>query len=236
MRKWYLMSLSAAAAAMLIVGLAKADVRYASAELPQGAAFPHSGSGEFQVVPGDSQPVGTGTVRRYTVEIESAAGITDEQAAEFGSLVQETLSDRRGWTGAGLFGVQRTGGDADFQVTLVSQQTAERFCGGEEIPYEVSCYLGTRRVFINAARWFRGATSFHGDLADYRRYAINHEVGHFFGNQHAVCPASGAPAPVMMQQTLSVSNDELAAITRDSQGVSVPADGHVCRPNAWPYP
>jgi hypothetical protein len=42
---------------------------------------------------------------------------------------------------------------------------------------------------------------------------VNHETGHWFGLDHAECPASGVPAPIMMQQ---------------SKGVGV------CLPNAWP--
>jgi hypothetical protein len=79
--------------------------------------------------------------------------------------------------------------------------------------------------------------AFGADLPAYRQYMVNHEIGHFFGHGHSVCPAGGGPAPVMMQQTLSVSNDELITITAGSpQGVEIPHDGAVCKPNAWPYP
>jgi hypothetical protein len=42
---------------------------------------------------------------------------------------------------------------------------------------------------------------------------VNHEVGHVLGRGHAFCPAAGAPAPVMVQQTKGVAP---------------------CRPNPWP--
>jgi hypothetical protein len=42
---------------------------------------------------------------------------------------------------------------------------------------------------------------------------------------------------MMMQQTFSTSNDEVAAIVAGvPQGVEVPVDGKVCRPNGWPFP
>ncbi|HWO68483.1 MAG TPA: DUF3152 domain-containing protein, partial [Umezawaea sp.] len=51
------------------------------------------------------------------------------------------------------------------------------------------------------------------------------------------CEVDGAPAPVMMQQTFSTANDELARITRaNPQQTVVPTDGKVCEPNPWPHP
>jgi len=68
---------------------------------------------------------------------------------------------------------------------------------------------------INLDRWNGGAAGFAGPLADYRRYVVNHEVGHALGYEHRGCPATGALAPVMMQQTKGTG---------------------ACMPNPWPYP
>ena len=100
---------------------------------------------------------------------------------------------------------------------------------GWDVPLEASCYNGwADRVMINDARWVRGAMAYDGDLDAYRAYAINHEVGHALGIRHEPCPASGAPAPVMMQQSWSTSNDDLHLL--DPQ--TIPADGNV----SWPIP
>ncbi len=64
----------------------------------------------------------------------------------------------------------------------------------------------------------RGAMSYDGDLDAYRAYAVNHEVGHALGNRHQPCPANGAPAPVMMQQSWSTSDNDLAVL--DPQTIS----------------
>jgi hypothetical protein len=120
-------------------------------------------------------------------------------------------------------------------VRLVAQQTARARCG-YEIPVDTSCRVGSA-VYLNSARWIRGAVAFHGDLANYRRYMVNHEVGHAFGHRHQPCGVDGGPAPVMMQQTLSTSNDEIATITAAvPQGTPIPRDGKTCTPNAWPFP
>jgi hypothetical protein len=68
------------------------------------------------------------------------------------------------------------------------------------------------RAVVNAMRWLAGAATYQ-DLHAYRAYVINHEVGHGLGHPHRGCPAPGAPAPVMVQQTIGL------------QG---------CAPNPWP--
>ena len=104
---------------------------------------------------------------------------------------------------------------------------------GYDIEMETSCY-NTGRVIVNESRWMRGATPFAGDLGAYRQYLINHEVGHGIGYAaHVPCGQDGELAPVMMQQTLSLSNSELVAIDPDEVYTD---DGKVCRPNPWPFP
>jgi hypothetical protein len=74
--------------------------------------------------------------------------------------------------------------------------------------------------------------SYGTDLDGYRTYAVNHEVGHALGMRHEPCSAAGAPAPVMMQQSWSVSNDELSQL--DPQ--TIPRDGNTCVANPYPFP
>jgi hypothetical protein len=88
-------------------------------------------------------------------------------------------------------------------------------------------------VFINEARWVRGAVPFQGDVGSYRQYLINHEVGHAIGYQHhEPCDENGGLAPVMMQQTFSTADNDAARFDPDT----VKPDGKVCRFNPWPYP
>lgn len=209
-----------------------ARIYTSSADLPDGPAFPETGAGTFHVVPGEGPVVGTGPVRTYAIDVED--GITvDEQA--FASFVDATLADSRGWTARGARSVRRVSGPASVRIRLASQQTARAVCGFE-IPVDVSCNNGGF-VTVNAARWFRGAVAFLPDLTSYRHYVVNHEVGHAFGQGHQPCAVAGGPAPVMMQQTFSVSNDEIVQITGGvPQGAVIPRDGKVCTPSGWPYP
>lgn len=219
----------------------KYDPEISSAELPIGGDFPVSGSRTFQVLPGSSEQVGSGTLYTYTVEAEVGAELTEGNET-FSRLVQKTLSDPRSWTnpaGGGL-AVQRIDDPAttpDFRVTLTSQQTTRELCDfGGGLPFDTSCRIQDR-VYINAARWVRGAVAFDGDIGSYRRYAINHEVGHVLDNGHTGCDRQGGLAPVMMQQTLSTSNNELNKLNETvSQGTPIPANGFVCKYNAWPFP
>jgi hypothetical protein len=91
---------------------------------------------------------------------------------------------------------------------------------------------------INLARWVRGAIAFNGDMLTYHQYALNHEIGHAFGNHHVGCQSNGGLAPVMMQQTFGVANDYVARLNQvdPTNRDAVPNDHKVCKPNAWPNP
>ena len=105
-------------------------------------------------------------------------------------------------------------GQFDFKVTLVSPGNMETYCPGVGTGGYTSCRYGERAV-INLARWATAVPDYQGDIATYRLYVVNHEVGHALGHGHQQCPGAGQLAPVMQQQTLGL------------QG---------CVKNAWPYP
>jgi Protein of unknown function (DUF3152) len=186
--------------------------------LPPGGPYTQRGGQRYDVVPGTSKVYGSGPLHRFTVELE--AGVTDDGAA-FAAAVEKTLSDPHSWGHGGRASFQRIDtGVPDFRVTLTSSLTVRTLCG-YDLPYETSCYNGDlARVVINDARWVRGAVAYKGNLALYRLYVVNHEVGHALGNGHVHCPRNGALAPVMMQQTL---------------GVTTPGVG-TCKPNPYPFP
>lgn len=216
-----------------------------TAALPAGAPVTQVGAGTWHVVPGNGPVVGRGSrVYHYQVAVEdgidsAAYGGDDAFAAD----VDATLADPRSWIASGTIAVQRVDAgyrDPDFIVSLTTPNTDHRpdLCGFD-IPFEASCWhSGSHRVIINLARWVRGALAFDGDLGLYRQYAVNHEVGHVFGNQHVGCATNGGLAPVMMQQSFGVSDDyvhDLNQIDPANKG-KVARDDRVCRPNAWPYP
>ncbi|MDP9093572.1 MAG: DUF3152 domain-containing protein [Actinomycetota bacterium] len=193
--------------------------------LPSGPAYTTTGTGSYSVLPGSSKIIGSGTLHRYSVEVEK--GITGVDLAQFASTVQAVLSDPRSWAGHGGVALQRVdSGAVDFHVTLVASLTVRTLCG-YDIPVETSCFqaagpgIPVNRVVLNVARWVRGATAYVGDLTTYRIYMINHEDGHALGHEHAHECLSNGLAPVMMQQTIGLKS----AVT-----------GSLCQANAWPYP
>ncbi len=208
--------------------------RASSADLPDGPPLPARGAGTWHVVPGSAAAVGGGLVHTFSVEVEDGVRLADGDLS-FGRTVERVLDDPRGWTAGGDVALRRVdAGEPDLRIRLTAQDTARRVCGFE-LPFDTSCRIDGA-VYLSAARWTRGAMAFD-DLGAYREYMINHEVGHFLGHPHEPCDAHGSPAPVMMQQTFSTANDELARITRaHPQQADVPADGKVCTPNPWPHP
>jgi Protein of unknown function (DUF3152) len=175
------------------------------------------GAGSLALVDGSSPVYGTGPLSRFIVEVED--GIEVDGAA-FAEAVTLTLGDQRSWGADGRMSFQRVGaadaaaGAFDFRVALVSPGSMERYCPGVGTGGYTSCRYGDRAV-INLARWATAVPHYDGDIATYRQYVVNHEVGHALGNGHVDCPGPGQLAPVMLQQTLSLEG---------------------CVKNAWPYP
>jgi len=168
------------------------------------------GPGTFAVAPA---PPGAdpGAAVRFTVEVEHGLPFRPAEAAR---VVEATLADDRGWTGRLGTTFARVGADAerDLRVLLTTPATTDGLCAPLETRGRVSCRNGDL-VVLNAVRWAEGIPDYAGAVADYRRYVVNHEVGHALGQAHVECPEPGAPAPVMQQQTYGL-------------------DG--CRRNVWP--
>lgn len=175
--------------------------------------YVQAGDSVLNVVPGNGPVLGTGgPVVTFDVEVE---GGIEVDGTQFAAEVEQILGDPRSWTADGQMSFQRVSdGSADLHVALVSPDHVEGLCPGYNTNGFTSCRYGDRAV-INLARWSIGVTDYEGHLEEYRQYVVNHEVGHYLGHKHVPCPAAGAKAPVMMQQTLGVSP---------------------CAINAWPYP
>lgn len=179
------------------------------------ATIPRHGPGTFTRARVDGPKVGAkgGRLLRYAVLVELGLPYEADQTAR---EIQQTLSDRRSWTGGGKWRLQLVGDRdrADFTILLATPDTVDRYCWPLRTYGRVSCRAGDR-VMLNARRWARGAPAYGSDVAAYRHYLVNHEVGHRLGNSHVGCPGRGRLAPVMMQQTKGVGS---------------------CEANPWPAP
>ncbi len=149
----------------------------------------------------------------YRVEVETRTG---QSARGLAAAVDATLADPASWTGQGRWSLQRVATDrADLVIRLATSATVGEVCeaaGLEDATYS-SCRTG-QFVMINLDRWLHAVPEYRGDVALYRHYVINHEVGHGLGYGHQACPEPGLPASVMQQQTLGLNG---------------------CLPNGWPY-
>ena len=179
---------------------------------PAAPTYVEQGAGTLTNVPGNSELLGAGPTKRFIVQTED--GINADGAA-FAAAVESTLGDPRGWSAGGMNSFQRIdAGPYDFVVMLVSPLHVENYCPGAGTQGYTSCRY-KERVVINLARWETAVPEYQGDLATYRLYVINHEVGHALGHPHEQCPAPGALAPVMQQQTMALNG---------------------CLKNGWPHP
>lgn len=227
-------------------GLTEFDADLPTGIVPAGGPFTESGEKTWRIIPGTTPKVGEGTAKTftYTVEVENGVDTSSFGGDEgFARMVTETLANPKSWIHNPQFAFQRVDTvtpdeQPDFRVSLTSPMTVREGCG-YEIEIETSCYNpiygpdAEPRVFLNLARWVRGAVPFQGDIGSYRQYLINHEIGHAIGyNAHEPCDKNGGLAPIMMQQTFSTSDNDAARFDPNS----VKPDGKTCRFNPWPYP
>lgn len=127
----------------------------------------------------------------------------------FRRVVDATLNDARGWNADGAVAFRRVRHDADFTIWLAAPLALEALNAGCSRYY--SCRVGDD-VYVNAMRWREGADAYRrASLRDYRKYVINHEVGHWLGLAHSRCPGEGAVSPVMQQQSKGLGGCEARA-------------------------
>ena len=175
---------------------------------------PDSGPGTYVFAKVNRDPAGrTGTVVNFDVRREKGVPLDIDATAR---TISSVLNDRRSWRASGKwrFKLVSSSASADLHVYIATPGTTDRLCAPLLTEGEVSCQNGNR-VILNAKRWVSGAETYGSDLANYRRYLVNHEFGHALGYQHIVCEGNGRPAGIMVQQTKSLNG---------------------CRPNPWPFP
>lgn len=193
------------------------DLRIAETPPPEPLDPPDErsirGTGRLLAATGTSRdPIeGGGRTVRFSVEVEEGTGLDPDDVA---AIVESALYDQRSW--ARDHDLQRVAPeDAWLHVVVATPATIDRLCAraGLNTAGWLSCWNG-RVAAINLARWTDGVTHID-DLDLYRRYVVNHEVGHGLGHDHVRCPGSGRLAPLMAQQTKSLGG---------------------CVANEWPYP
>lgn len=185
---------------------------------PGTATVPKAGTGTLRAV--SLPPIAPPTVNpnrtvRVGLQVEEGADIDAVEAAR---IVSQTLGDPRGWQTENRVRFRAVGpaavrdGEVDITIVIASPTQTDALCKPLRTNGQVSCF-NLRKAVLNSARWMLGVQSYGTELAAYRQYMVNHEVGHGLYHGHVECTGKGALAPIMLQQTKGL-------------------DG--CRPNAWP--
>lgn len=164
-----------------------------------GVTVPQGLDGTLIAAAGSREPTRSGTVRTVRVEVEKGLPVDLDV---FADAVMTTLDDDRGWSTLDDVALSRVDGDADYVVTLASPDTTDELCAPLQTNGWLSCGNGNRAA-LNFDRWVDGSDDFKGDVATYRQYLVNHEVGHLLGHHHEQCTGNGDVADVMVQQTIS---------------------------------
>jgi len=193
----------------------KAGVELASDPLSTGLAeadLPRSGPGNYVWATGGTEVVGGERLKTYSVGVEQGLDI---DADAFAAFVDAIYADPRSWTSDPRrdWGFQRVekGG---IRIVIASPATVDKQCLPLKTEGKVSC-ARQGYISLNLDRWELAVPHWDKSLTEYRRYVVNHEMGHYLGKPHVGCPEPGALAPTMMQQTYFLKG---------------------CTGNPWPYP
>ena len=142
-------------------------------------------------------PTRTPGIIRYRILVEKGL---EPLAQAFAERVNEILGLDTGWARNGIR-FAHVAAKYDFTVLLARPKAVDRLCKPLRTRSWLSCAI-YRGAVINARRWQEGAKTWGEDVRGYHHYLINHEVGHVLGLRHLRCPEEGAPAPIMLQQTI----------------------------------
>lgn len=176
--------------------------------------IPKTGPGEWQAAKYTADSARDhGRTVRVRVRVEKNLPISADAAAKEAAAV---LHDKRSWQESENVRFDFVGADeaADLTISIGTPDTTDKLCLPADTGGRLSCRNGNE-VVLNANRWAIGAKAYGNDITNYRRYLINHEVGHYLGYGHETCVGRGERAPLMMQQTKGVGQ---------------------CKPNPWPNP
>jgi hypothetical protein len=186
--------------------------------------FPTKGAGTFAIASGGTDVVGTGvTLVQYRVEVETGIDwgtIPAWSPDRFAGVVDQVYANPRGWIASAehpitnaaesmtdaSWSFQRVSGSSySVRIRLATPDTVDRLCGavGVQTYGQYSCRYGST-LMINLRRWLYGVQGF-GDIDSYRNMVLDHEMGHFLGFDHMLCPGAGQPAPVMQTQTIALN-------------------------------
>lgn len=198
-----------------------ASVATGARATPVPSSTPHlsvsktpSASNPARTLPRVSCGVSTAREVRYRLAVDPGLPTT---IREFAVAVRDILCDRRSWRASTKVRFVYDAGGS-LLIGLRSVDATERRCKalvGLSVNRTYSC--GTpREVVLNDARWEHGAPWGWSGVT-YRQMLLGHEVGHALGLHHRSCPANGAKAPVMMQQSKSEK-----------------LNGKTCVRNPWP--
>ena len=155
-------------------------------------------------------------VFRYNYKIRVFDGCKSSVRKEFELCVHRTLAETRGWRRYHYRFQHCTGqcpNKRTFTISLVPNELLARF--GQSFDGMSAADCLHNQIFINLDRWKNGSqrngsTRFELNVEEYRRYVINHEVGHILkgcqpSDHKTDCDHSDqGKAPVMMQQTISL--------------------------------
>ena len=137
---------------------------------------------------------------RYVARVDPDVRYSQE---EFAELLQIYLADPGGWEAHG-YRFELVKNKPDVTIRLSSPATIVKTCG---LPENLSCAeVGGRNMYLNAMRWLHGSSKSGQTLDGYRQYVVSHEMGHILGHEHANCPGTDNPAPIMMQQTKGIGS------------------------------
>ena len=171
-----------------------------------------SAGSETTSVPFDGGLDGPVDAAEQTVRLRFESKIDDVSSEQLAAEALAVLNDDRGWPRAGFRFVADEA--SPFRVVLAEGLEVNELCLPLRTYGTVSCQNGPV-VALNADRWRGAVPHWDAEVADYRGYLINHEVGHLLGQRHPRprCPVAGRPAGVMEQQTAGLEG---------------------CTGNAWP--